>query len=269
MISARGGREATDWYFGATCVNCFPQGWRILRGEIFLFVITFCIYTILCQHYARFVWKTDNCNRQEPAARGFGSLTIVLHEDLASVSAFYSRLLMMNLNSVGLMISMLYWCAGYNLLDASPQAIVSAHGSRDPGKPAWAEHFSYGGGMTLSANHSSCMVFTNAFDRVFIFMRFGTAELHSWNPKRYWQAVSKSCCLLRAHWLGAKDLYSNVESSIVINDTSGKKMGGYSASGRKCSEGFGYQPQTVILMQLFSLEHYNESVKFGLQHRPN
>ena len=41
----------------------------------------------------------------------------------------------------------------------SAQARVSAHGFRNPGNPAWAEHFSRGSGMTLSTNHSSCLVF--------------------------------------------------------------------------------------------------------------
>ena len=33
--------------------------------------------------------------------------------------------------------------------------------------------------MTLSANHSFCLVFTNAFDRVLIFMRLGKADPRS------------------------------------------------------------------------------------------
>ena len=54
----------------------------------------------------------------------------------------------------------------------SSPARVSAHGGRDPGKPAWPEHFLRSGGMSLSANHSSSLMFTNAFDSVLIFMTF-------------------------------------------------------------------------------------------------
>ena len=37
----------------------------------------------------------------------------------------------------------------------------------------WPElNTSHGSGMTFSANHSSCLVFTNAFDRELTFMRF-------------------------------------------------------------------------------------------------
>ena len=43
---------------------------------------------------------------------------------------------------------------------ASSPARVSAHGDRDPGKPAWPEHFSRSGGMSLSANHRSSLLFT-------------------------------------------------------------------------------------------------------------
>ena len=77
---------------------------------------------------------------------------------------------------------------------ASSQARVSAHGCRDPGKPAWAEHFSHGGEMILSANHSSCLVFTNAFDRVLIFMRFWKADPHSWNCKGCCQPIMFLSC---------------------------------------------------------------------------
>ena len=55
---------------------------------------------------------------------------------------------------------------------SSSPARVSAHGGSDPGKPAWSEHFSRSGEMSLSANHSSSLMFTNAFDRVLIFMMF-------------------------------------------------------------------------------------------------
>ena len=35
-----------------------------------------------------------------------------------------------------------------------------------------SQHFSRGDGMTLSANYSSCSLFTNAFDSVIMLMRF-------------------------------------------------------------------------------------------------
>ena len=54
----------------------------------------------------------------------------------------------------------------------SSPARVSAHGARDPGKPAWPEHFLHSGGMSLSANHSSSLMFTNAFNSMLIFMTF-------------------------------------------------------------------------------------------------
>ena len=58
--------------------------------------------------------------------------------------------------------------------DGAPSSPVRvlAHGGRDPGKPAWPEHFSRSGGMSLSANHSSSLLFTNAFDSVLILIRF-------------------------------------------------------------------------------------------------
>ena len=61
------------------------------------------------------------------------------------------------------------WDTLCTLYSASSQARVSAHGFRDPGTAAWAEHFSPGGGLTLSAHHSSCLVFTNTLDRVLIY----------------------------------------------------------------------------------------------------
>ena len=72
---------------------------------------------------------------------------------------------------------------------------------RDPGKPAWAEHFSRGGRMTPSASHSSCLVFTNALNRVLTFMRFWKADPHSGNCKGCWEAASQSCCLFHAQWM--------------------------------------------------------------------
>ena len=53
----------------------------------------------------------------------------------------------------------------------SSPARVSANCDRDPGKPAWSKHFSRSGGMLLSANHSSSLLFTNAFGSVLILMR--------------------------------------------------------------------------------------------------
>ena len=64
------------------------------------------------------------------------------------------------------------------LIHSSSQARVWAHGFRDPGKPAWAEHSSPGDEITLSANDSSCPVFINAFDRVLVFMN---EVLKSWS----------------------------------------------------------------------------------------
>ena len=49
---------------------------------------------------------------------------------------------------------------------------------------------------------SSCLVFTNAFDRVLIFIRSRNADPHSWNRQGCWEAVSQSCCLFREQWLG-------------------------------------------------------------------
>ena len=102
--------------------------------------------------------------------------------------------------------------------DTSSQARVSAHGFRDPGKLAWAEHFSRGSGMTLSVNHSSCLVFTSAVDRMLIFIRFWKADLHSWNCKGCWEAVNQSCCLFCEQWMGGNWLYPTKQSSVLIND---------------------------------------------------
>ena len=102
-------------------------------------------------------------------------------------------------------------CMQLGCLLPSSQAGVSAHGFGDPGKPAWAEHFSRGGGMTLSANHSSCLVFASAFGRLLmIFMRVWKADPHSWNRKGCWEAVNQSCCLFR------EQLYPNKESSVIL-----------------------------------------------------
>ena len=63
----------------------------------------------------------------------------------------------------------LFRCHGPDLHDeASSPARVSAHGGRDPGKPAWPKHFSRSGGMSLSASHSSSLLFTNAVGSVLI-----------------------------------------------------------------------------------------------------
>ena len=39
--------------------------------------------------------------------------------------------------------------------DASPQALISAHGSRDPGKSAWAEHFLELGSLIITKLQNS------------------------------------------------------------------------------------------------------------------
>ena len=90
----------------------------------------------------------------------------------------------------------------HSSLGASSPARVSAHGGRDPGKPAWPEHFLRSGGMSLSANHSSSLMFTNAFDSVLIFMTFWKADPHFWNRKGCWEAVIQSCCVLHRGAVG-------------------------------------------------------------------
>ena len=105
---------------------------------------------------------------------------------------------------------------------ASSQARISQHSSRDTGNPAWAEHYSCDGAMTLSANHSSCILFTNAFNSVLL-TNFWSADPHSWNHKGCWEAVSRPRCLLCVHWLGGKWLYPNEGSSLISTDASLKK----------------------------------------------
>ena len=119
------------------------------------------------------------------------------------------------------------------------QARVSAQGFRAPSKPAWAEHFSRGGGMPLSANHSSCLLFTNAFDTVLIFRRFWKADPRSWNRKGCCEAVSESCCLFCEQWIGGNYFYPNKGTSVTISDASSKE---YSAQAdllvslKQCAE---------------------------------
>ena len=77
--------------------------------------------------------------------------------------------------------------------------------------------------MTLSASHTSCLAFTNAFDRVLISMRFWKADRHPWNREGWWEAVSQSCCLFREQWMDGNWLYPTKESSVIISDASSKK----------------------------------------------
>ena len=79
-----------------------------------------------------------------------------------------------------------------------------------------------GGGMTLSANHSSCILFINAFSSVLTLMGFWKADPHSWNGKGCCEAVTGSCCLFCVHRLGGK-VYPNKENSLITNDTGLKK----------------------------------------------
>ena len=50
--------------------------------------------------------------------------------------------------------------------------MISARGFSDPDNPVWAKCFSRYDGMTLAANHSSCNLFTTAFDSVLLLMIF-------------------------------------------------------------------------------------------------
>ena len=100
--------------------------------------------------------------------------------------------------------------------------------------PSWAEHFSRGGGMTLSTTHSSCTLFTNAFHRLLTLMKFWKADLRSWNRKGCCQPIMLP--LSRAV-TGRTELYPNKESSLIINDASFKK---YSAQA--------YTVPTLVLL---------------------
>ena len=123
-----------------------------------------------------------------------------------------------------------------SMYDGGEQAVISslkawlAHPHKPGSQPTVSEtlanrpeHFSHGGGMTLSGNHSSCLLFTNAFNRVLILMRFWKADPHSWNRKGRWEAVSQSCCLFCERWLGGKQLYPTKETSVRISHASSKK----------------------------------------------
>ena len=84
-----------------------------------------------------------------------------------------------------------------------PRQPASQHTvAETPGKPAWPKHILHSGGMSLSANDSSSLMFTNAFDGMLIFMRFWKAGPHFWNHMGCWEAVNQSCCVLHSGAVG-------------------------------------------------------------------
>ena len=132
---------------------------------------------------------------------------------------------------MGMEIEWVYWSREFTTTTHGPssQARVSALGFRDPGNPAWAEHFSRGGGMTLSQSQLLYFCLPTHSTMCLTLMRFWKADPRSWNRKGCWETVSQSCCLFRQQWLDAKYLYPNKESSLTINGASVKK---YSVQAR-------------------------------------
>ena len=118
----------------------------------------------------------------------------------------------------------LFPCVTKGTVHAFSQARVSAHSCRDPGKLAWAECFSCDGEMTLSANHSSCLVFTT----------HSTGCWYSWGLEKLThfleiardagrQSANHAASSCAVSGCEAARIYRNVESSIIIKVTSVKK----------------------------------------------